>query len=200
MYYTARAPPERGYPPLLHRGGTGGTQTRVFPCRSTTAVGTQPTMARRGSRARSSGSGRQRRNPAHQNPAEVRAALKRSRGSEGHSANISAEKQEVAVSIYSPRFRAHQHQGEALLHSLPPRYQLPLRAQRQGQALSSSSRSPSHAEPHPWAEPSRSHPSPTWLWSARLSPALRETTDVRRQTSESVQDGTRKINSPERST
>lgn len=76
MYYTARAPPERGYPPLLHRGGTGGTQTRVFPCRSTTAVGTQPTMARRGSRARSSGSGRQRRNPAHRNPAEVRAALR----------------------------------------------------------------------------------------------------------------------------
>lgn len=77
MYYTATAPPEPGYPPLLHTGGTGGTHTRVFPCRSTAAVGTQPTRARRGSRATSS---RKQRNPAQQKPAEACAALRHPQG------------------------------------------------------------------------------------------------------------------------
>lgn len=134
--------------------------------------------------------------PSTAEPRRGMCSSQTSPGREGRGAS-SAEKQEVAVSIYSPCFRAWQHQGEALLHGLPPRYLVPLRGQRRGQVLSSSSRSPSH----PWVEPSCSHPkSPAWLWSARLAPALRETTDIKRQTSESVQGGTRKINSPERST
>lgn len=191
MYYTATAPPEPRYPPLLHTGGTGGTHTRVFPA---------PQLWEHNQQGQGEGAGHKQQEAEEKTntpePQRGMCSSQTSPGREGCGAS-SAEKQEVAVSIYSPCFRARQHQGEAILHGLPPRYRVPLRVQRRGQVLSSSSRSPSH----PWAEPSCFHPkNPAWLWSARLSPALRETADIRRQTSNSVQDGTRKINSPERST
>lgn len=91
-------------------------------CCSTTAVGTEPTRARRGSRARSGDSRKQRRNQCSRIPTEVLAYMQLSDSppkGRGHSADTHAEKQ-IAISLYTPSFRAHLHHGEALLHSLPP--------------------------------------------------------------------------------
>lgn len=55
-------------------------------------------------------------------PTEVLAYLQLSDSppkGRGHSADTHAEKQ-IAISLYTPSFRAHLHHGEALLHSLPP--------------------------------------------------------------------------------
>lgn len=88
-------------------------------CCSTTAVGTEPGE---GAGPGVVTAGSREEIQCSRIPTEVLAYMQLSDSppkGRGHSADTHAEKQ-IAISLYTPSFRAHLHHGEALLHSLPP--------------------------------------------------------------------------------